>query len=83
VHSLFFSVAALVVLAAPQPDNADCANAGGRYRAAVQAVAEAWKSYGKCVAESNEKNECAAEMQALDDAHDNFLDALDDAKDCK
>jgi hypothetical protein len=29
------------------------------------------------------RNDCAAEMQALDNAHDNFVDAVGDAKGCQ
>ena len=37
-------------------------------------------SYEQCVAASKGKDKCAAEMRQLDDAHDDFEDAVNDYK---
>ena len=71
------------MLAAPTPDRADCGTVGERYAGAVAKVLEALRSYEKCVASSEKRADCAAEMQALDTAHDDFADVVDDAKDCQ
>ena len=73
----------LALLTAPNTERADCSNAGNRYTAAVTKVISAAQAYEKCVLASNKQDECAAEMQALDDAHDDFVDALADAKACR
>ena len=80
------AVAGLVVLAllaVPNPDRADCGNIGGRYGSAVARLGEALRAYMGCVAASDRRHDCAAEMQALDDAHDDFAEAVADAKDCQ
>jgi hypothetical protein len=82
LHSIHASLLALAVLATPNPDRSDCATVGERYAGAVAKVTEALRTYEKCVAASERRNDCAAEMQALDTAHDDFTDAVDDAKDC-
>jgi len=73
----------LAVFTAPNTDLADCGNLADRYNAAVAKVVEALRHYEKCIATSNERSDCEAEMQALDNAHDDFTDAVDDAKDCR
>jgi len=74
---------ALALLAAPTPERVDCSTLGARYAGAVARVMETLQAYEKCVASSEKRNDCAAEMQALDTAHDDFVDVVDDAKDCK
>jgi hypothetical protein len=84
LHNLLASaLLVLTVLAVPNTDSADCGNLADRYSASVTAVAEALRAYGRCIATSDERDNCAAEMQALDNAHDNFADAVADAKDCR
>ena len=83
MHSIHASLIALAVLAAPNPDRIDCSTVGARYAGAVAKVLETLRSYEKCVASSDKRNDCAAEMQALDSAHDDFSDAVDDAKECQ
>jgi hypothetical protein len=83
LHSIHASLLALAVLAAPTPDHTDCSTVGARHAGAVAKVMEALRTYEKCVATSEKRTDCAAEMQALDSAHDDFADAVDDAKDCK
>jgi hypothetical protein len=83
VQSIHASLIALAVLAAPSPDRTDCSTVGARYAAAVAKVIETLHSYEKCVASSEKRTDCAAEMQALDSAHDDFADAVDDAKECQ
>ena len=43
-------------------------------------VVDALRAYEHCVAASKGKEKCAAEMQQLDDAHDDLEDAIDDYK---
>ena len=83
MHSLAASFLMLAVLTAPDADRADCGNVNDRYIAAVAKVAEAVRVYGACVATSAKQNDCAAEIKALDDAHDDFADAVADVKDCQ
>ena len=83
LRTLSAGVLALAVLAVPNAERIDCGNAADRYSVAVAAVVEALRSYGKCIAASDKRNDCAAEMQTLDNAHDDFADAVDDAKRCR
>ncbi len=87
MHNLSAGVIALALLAAPNTELADCGNAADRYTAAVTKVIDALRTYESCVASSAKRDarrdDCGAEMQALDDAHDNFADAVADAKTCQ
>jgi hypothetical protein len=83
LHTLSTGLLALALLAAPNADKADCSAVGDRYTATVARVVEALHNYAKCVAASNKREDCAAEMQTLDDAHDKFEDAVADAKACQ
>lgn len=83
MHSLYASLVALALLSAPNANRTDCGNISQRYGAAVAKVVEALHVYEKCVSESGKRNDCAAEMQAVDTAHDDFVDLIDDAKDCQ
>ena len=44
----------------------------------VEAVTGALRKYESCVSGSNARDHCEAEMQALDNAHDDFDDAVTD-----
>ena len=87
MHSLSAGVIALALLAAPNTELADCGNAADRTTAAAAKVIGALRTYESCVSSSAKRDakedDCAAEMQALDDAHDNFADAVADAKTCQ
>ena len=83
MYSIHASLIALAVLAAPSPERIDCSTVGARYDGAVAKVVETLRTYEKCVASSEKRNDCAAEMQALDTAHDDFVDVVDDAKECQ
>ena len=83
LHSLSTGLLALALLTAPGVDKADCGNLGDRYTAAAARVIDALRSYEKCVSSGDKHDDCAAEMQALDTAHDDFADAVDDLKTCK
>ena len=83
VHSIQASLIALVVLAAPTPERVDCSAIGARYEGAVAKVMEALRTYERCVASSERQKDCSDEMQALDTAHDDFADVVDDAKECR
>jgi hypothetical protein len=82
-HSLSGGLVVLALLTAPDADKADCGNLADRYTTAVARVVDALRSYAKCVASSDRRDACAAEMQALDNAHDDFADAVADSKKCR
>ena len=82
-HCLSGGLVALALLTVPNADKIDCSNVADRYRAAVTQIVDALRSYAKCVASSDKRDDCAAEMQALDNAHDDFADAVDDWKACR
>ena len=73
----------LALLVAPDAHKAECGSLNERYDAAVAKITEALRRYEKCVATSDKRNDCAAEIQALDDAHDDFADVIDDIRDCR
>jgi hypothetical protein len=43
-------------------------------------VTNALRNYEQCVSASKGQDKCAAEMQQLDDAHDDFEEAVNDYK---
>jgi hypothetical protein len=83
LHSLSTGLAAFALLVAPNADKADCGRLADRYSAAAAKVIEALRGYEKCVSSGDKHDDCAAAMQALDTAHDDFADVVDDAKSCK
>jgi|SRR5579863_2291302 len=85
LHSLSAGAVAvaLALLVAPNIERTDCSNAADRYTAAVAQVIDALHSYEKCVSSSNRRDDCAAQIEALDKAHDDFADAVADAKICQ
>jgi len=82
-HCLSGGLVALALLTVPNADKIDCSNVADRYKAAVAQIVDALRSYATCVAASDKRDDCAAEMQALDDAHDDFADAVADSKSCR
>jgi hypothetical protein len=83
LHSLSTGLIALALLTAPDVHKADCGNLADRYTAAAAKVIDALRSYEKCVSSGDKHDACAAEMQALDNAHDDFADAVADSKSCR
>jgi hypothetical protein len=83
LHSLSAGLLALAVLTAPDVKKADCGSLADRHTAAAAKVIDALRSYEKCVSSGGRRNDCAAEMEMLDAAHDVFSDAVDDLKPCK
>jgi len=83
LHSLSTGLVAVALLVAPNADKADCGHLADRYTAAAAKVIEALRDYEKCVSSGDRHDDCAAAMQALDTAHDDFADAVDDVKTCK
>lgn len=83
LYSLSAGMVALALLGAPNTERADCGNVADRYTAAAAQVIEALRSYEKCISASDKRDACAAQMQALDNAHDDFADAVADAKACQ
>jgi hypothetical protein len=69
---------ALVALALIAPPNAGhkCRAASERYESAVAEVIGALQAYMKCVLSSQKRDDCAAQMEELDSAHDEFADAV-------
>ena len=80
MSSLLAGGVALALLTAPNANIADCGHAANGYTAAVAKVLGAARNYEKCIAASAMRDDCAAEMQALDDAHDDFETAVTDYK---
>ena len=84
MHSLLAGgLIVLAVMTAPDPDRGECSRAADNYTTAQANVIEALRAYGRCVLASRQRDDCADEMQALDDAHDAFADAVADAKECR
>ena len=83
MHSLYAAALALAVLAVPNSERIDCGNIADRYTLALARVVDALRTYEKCVTASDKHNDCAAEIEALDNAHDDFAEIVDDAKSCR
>ena len=83
LHSLSAGLAVLAVIAAPNLDVVDCGNTADRYAVAAARVLDALHGFERCLSKSDRHDDCAAEMQALDDAHDAFADVVADAKECR
>ena len=71
-------IAAVAVVSPPQTEPTDCASATQQYKENVEAVLAALHKYEACISGSNGRDKCAAEMQALDSAHDDFEDTVTD-----
>ena len=78
LHAAAGWIAALAVVTPPQAEPPDCAGATEQYKTMVEAVTGALRKYEACVSGSNARDHCEAEMQALDNAHDDFDDAVTD-----
>jgi hypothetical protein len=72
----------VALLPVPHTERADCASLAERRNMAAAKVIEALRSYEKCIAATDKRYDCDAEMQALDDAHDDLSDAITDLKPC-
>ena len=87
MHSISVGISAgliaLALLTAPDAEKADCGTVANRYTAAVAKVLDAVAGYAKCISASAQHDDCAAQMRVLDDAHDDFADAVADAKECR
>jgi hypothetical protein len=77
------SFVALALITAPNAKAADCAKAANQYTAAVVKVTEALRVFEKCVASGDKRNDCTDEFETLDEAHDDFVDAIEDLKTCQ
>jgi hypothetical protein len=82
VNSVAAPIVALALIAAPHTKAADCASAETRYKAAVGSVVEALRKFEGCIAASNKRDDCTKEFEALDSAHDDIVDAVEDLKTC-
>ena len=58
----------------------DCGTASDAYQAAVTKVVNALRAYEQCIQASHGQDKCSAEIQQLDDAHDDFEDAVGEFK---
>jgi hypothetical protein len=76
------SLVAIALMAAPNVKEADCTGAANRYKLAVVKVAEAIRTFEKCVASGDKRNDCTEEFDALDSAHDDFVEAIESLKAC-
>ena len=76
LHAAAGWIAALAVVTPPQTEPTDCASVTERYKQNVEAVTEALRKYEACVSGSNARDHCAAEIQALDDAHDDVDETI-------
>lgn len=74
-------VMALALFTAPSRDHIDCASATASYEAAVAKLRDAIGILKRCIERSRAGDKCAAEMQALDDLHDAFAEAVSDYDD--
>ena len=87
MHSVGAAALVLAVVTAPNLERADCANASERYNAGIESVLRALRAYESCIADAVGRKPngepCAAEMLALDNAHDDLTDLADDLKDCR
>ncbi len=83
MHTLAAGLVAFALLVAPDADKPDCGRVADRYTAAIARVVDAVQTYAKCVAASDKRDDCANEMQALDNAHDDFAEVVADAKSCQ
>src|SRR5438270_526344 len=75
--------AGMITLAGVSPPTTatgDCQTAGEAFQAAVAKVTNALRGYEQCVSASKGQDKCSAEMQQIDDAHDDFEDAVNDYK---
>ena len=81
--SLAAPLVVLALLSPPDMGKADCGHIADHYTMSLRRVVAALRDFAKCLATSRQRDDCAAEMQALDDAHDNFADAVADAKQCQ
>ena len=66
----------LAVVSPPTTGTGDCQSAGEAFQAVVAKVTNALRAYEQCVSASKGQDKCSAEMQQLDDAHDDFEDAV-------
>lgn len=71
---------ALALVSPPGTGTLNCASASDAFQTSMTKLVEALRAYEQCVAASKGKEKCAAEIQALDDAHDDFEDSVDDYK---
>ena len=80
LHAAAALVAVVAVASPPQTEPTDCAGATEHYKETVEAVTAALHKYEACVSGSNAHDHCAAEMQAVDSAHDDFDDTITDVE---
>lgn len=62
----------------PNPNSLDCASATANYEVAVKKVRDALSAYQHCIEASRARDKCASEMEALNDLHEEFEDAVTD-----
>jgi hypothetical protein len=74
------AIAVLAVASPPQPESDDCTGAKEHYKETVEAVTAALRKYEACVSASNAHDHCSAEVQLLDNAHDDFEDAVSESE---
>jgi hypothetical protein len=80
LHAAAAVIAVLAVASPPQTEPSDCAGATEHYKQTLEAVMASLHKYEACLSASNAHDHCAAEIQALDNAHDDFDDAVSDSE---
>jgi hypothetical protein len=80
LHAAAAVIAVLAVASPPQTEPSDCAGATAHYKETLEAVTVVLHKYEACLSASNGHDHCAAEIQALDNAHDDFDDAVSDSE---
>ena len=75
--SLIVPTVALALLP-PARYHIDCGGATVAYESAVKRLQDALGTLQRCIEQSRGRDKCTAEMQALDEAHDNFEEAVAD-----
>jgi hypothetical protein len=74
-HAFSGMLIALTLTSPPITDR-DCRAAAERREAAVAQVIDALRAYEKCVVSGQKRDDCAAQLDDLDSAHDEFADAV-------
>jgi hypothetical protein len=72
----FSGLVVALTLTSPSITERDCRAAAERREAAVAQVIDALRAYEKCVVSGQKRDDCAAQLDELDSAHDEFADAV-------
>ena len=76
LETLLGTVLALMLVVPPDTGSEDCRQAKADYQSSLAEVRDALRAFARCVAASHGRDPCTADMQTLDDADDDFEDAV-------